>query len=301
MSKMEAVVRFLDYIRFEKRFSPHTLEAYENDLGQFAAFLAQTYGELPLEALTHFHIRSWMSALVQEGLQASSIRRKLSALKSFFKYMRREGLLAQSPMTAVRLPKTGKRLPVIVPEKALNQLLDAVGLAGGFPAVRDQLALELLYQTGVRRAELLQLETAHIDLAYARMRVLGKGGKERVLPLGEQLLARIGAYLELRAQTFPDLPLKELLLTDKGRPMSAGYLYHLVRKHLAGVPALEKRSPHVLRHSFATHLLDSGADLNAIKALLGHANLAATQVYTHHNLERLRAIYDRAHPKAKRK
>ncbi len=298
---MEAIVRFLDYIRFEKRFSPHTLEAYENDLGQFAAFLTQTYGEVLLEDLTHFHIRSWMSALVQEGLRASSIRRKLSALKSFFKYMRREGLLSHSPMIAVRLPKTGKRLPVTVPEKALNQVVDAAGLAGDFPAVRDQLALELLYQTGVRRAELLQIETAHIDLAYARMRVLGKGKKERILPLGEQLLGRIAAYLELRAQTFPDLSPDQLLLTDKGKPMSAGYLYHLVRKHLASVPALEKRSPHVLRHSFATHLLDAGADLNAIKALLGHANLAATQVYTHHNLERLRAIYDQAHPKAKRK
>jgi integrase/recombinase XerC len=298
---MEAIVRFLDYIRFEKRFSPHTLEAYENDLGQFAAFLTQVYGEVPLEALTHFHVRSWMSALVQEGLRASSIRRKLSALKSFFKYMRREGLLAHSPMTAVRLPKTGKRLPVAVPEKALNQLIDAAGLAGGFPAVRDQLALELLYQTGVRRAELLQLETAHIDLVSARMRVLGKGKKERILPLGEQLLGRITTYLELRTQTFPELPLEKLLLTDKGKPMSAGYLYCLVRTHLSGVPALEKRSPHVLRHSFATHLLDAGADLNAIKALLGHANLAATQVYTQHNLERLRTVYDQAHPKAKRK
>lgn len=293
------VEEFLKYIQYEKRFSPHTLAAYTVDLAQFTEYLSTIYGAVPPSEVTHFHIRSWMAVLVQDGLSARSVRRKISALKSYFRFLRKKGLVNHNPLGAISTPKTGKQLPVVAPKLELNAQLDRAGsMAVSFSEMRDQVALELLYQTGMRRSELVQLKCAQLDLDQLLIRVIGKSAKERLVPISHVLADKIAAYLSVRAQTFGAGCSDILLLTDRGLPIYPKYLYQLVRRFLSGIPGLEKRSPHILRHSFATHLIEAGADLNAIKALLGHANLAATQIYTHHNLEHLRAVYQQAHPKA---
>ncbi|MBP9075323.1 MAG: tyrosine-type recombinase/integrase [Haliscomenobacter sp.] len=291
--------RFLQYLHYEKRFSPHTAAAYRNDLEQFRQFLQTTYGVLEMQELSPFHVRSWVVELVREGLTPNSIRRKVSALKSYFRFLRRQGQVQHNPLQALHTPKTGKRLPSVVPEKEMLSLLAQTRQGSDFSSLRDSLALELLYGTGMRRAELIQLSPSSADLDQLQLRVLGKGNKERLIPISASLGQLIARYVRVRAQAFPDAGDGALLLTDKGQPMYPKFLYHLVRRYLTSIPAAEQRSPHVLRHSFATHLADHGADLNAIKTLLGHANLAATQIYTHHTMERLRAIYQQAHPKAK--
>lgn len=293
--------RFLQHLQYEKRFSPHTIEAYRRDLEQFLEFLRLQYEGLPLEDLEHFHIRSWVVGLVGTGLKPTSIRRKVSAVKSFFRYLHRQGEIEKNPMHYLFAPKVGKRLPVVAPEEDLLRLLGVSRSAEApdFFQLRDALVLELLYRTGMRRAELAQLTCRQTDLEKMEIKVLGKGSKERVIPMSTALAAMIGDYMDLRAQTFPQAGSDALLLTDRGQPLYAKWIYNLVRDQLGGIPGLEKRSPHVLRHSFATHLADHGADLNAIKTLLGHANLTATEIYTHHTMERLRRIYQQAHPKAK--
>ncbi len=293
------VEEFLKYIQYEKRFSPHTLSAYTVDLAQFTEYLSAMYGAVSPAEVTHFHIRSWMAVLVQDGLSATSVRRKISALKSYFRFLRKKGLINHNPLAAISTPKTGKKLPVVAPKRELNAQLDQAGsVAVTFSEMRDQVALELLYQTGMRRSELVQLKCTQLDLERLLIRVIGKAAKERLIPISHALADKIAAYTALRSQTFGAESSDILLLTDKGLPMYPKYLYALVRRFLSRIPGLEKRSPHILRHSFATHLIEAGADLNAIKALLGHANLAATQIYTHHNLEHLRAVYQQAHPKA---
>ena len=293
--------RFLQHLQFEKRFSEHTLTAYRKDLGQFADYLALQYPELKVEDLEHFHIRSWVVELVGKGLKPSSIRRKVSSLKSYFGYLRRSGEITRNPLEYLFSPRIGKRLPIVAPERELLQVLQAnSSRAEGFSELRDALVMELFYQTGMRRAELIQLAFAQTDLDRQELRVMGKGGKERIIPISSSLAALIAKYVEARSQAFPSSIYPELLLTDKGEPLYPKWVYRLVHAQLGAVPGLEKRSPHILRHSFATHLADHGADLNAVKTLLGHANLAATEIYTHHTLNRLKHIYDQAHPNAKK-
>lgn len=294
------IEEFLRYIQFEKRFSPHTQQAYAADLEQFRAYIQHTYPDVAFPDLTHFHIRAWMVFLVQEGIAANSIRRKVSTLKSFVRFLRREGLIAHNPMTAITTPKVPKRLPVVVPAKKMNELLNTHGLDESFEAIRDRVAVELLYQTGLRRAELIALTDAQVDLNSFTIRVLGKGNKERLIPISRSLVPLLIRYRDMRAGSFPDKQAASFMVTDKGQEMYPGYVYKLVQRFLASVPGMKKRSPHVLRHSFATHLLEAGADINAIKDLLGHTNLAATQIYTQHNLEKLRQVYGQAHPKGGR-
>ena len=299
-NKME-IERFIQHLQFEKRFSEHTLAAYRNDLGQFGDYLALQYPELKEPDLEHFHIRSWVVELVGMGLKPTSIRRKVSTLKSYFGYLRRSGQIVRNPLEYLFSPRIGKRLPIVAPERELLQVLQAgTDRAEGFSAVRDALVMELFYQTGMRRAELIQLKCAQTDLERQELRVLGKGGKERIVPISNNLAELIAKYLEERSRTFPSSICPELLLTDRGEPLYPKWVYRLVHTQLAAVPGLGKRSPHVLRHSFATHLADHGADLNAVKTLLGHANLSATEIYTHHTLNRLKHIYDQAHPNAKK-
>ncbi|MEZ4963091.1 MAG: tyrosine-type recombinase/integrase [Saprospiraceae bacterium] len=291
--------RFFQYLQYEKRFSPHTLIAYKKDLGQFFDFLDQTYEITEPAEISHTHIRSWIVDLMEKGNVARSINRKLSCLKSFFKFLRKHGEIKANPMLKVVPPKTGKRLPVFVNEKNMSLLFEQVDFGEGFPAVRDRLVLEMLYCTGMRRSELAGVKVADVDLSTFQVKVFGKRQKERLIPVARHLVSLIEKYLAERRAAFPDNGGTILLLNNKGEAISTSSVYTIVKRYLSFVTTVEQRSPHVLRHSFATHLSNNGADLNAIKELLGHSSLAATQVYTHNSIEQLKKSYQQAHPKAK--
>jgi integrase/recombinase XerC len=288
---------FSNYLQYEKRFSAHTVQAYLSDLDQFQQFLLAHYQNEEPRNLRGSHVRSWVAALMGEGLSPVSIRRKISTLKTYFRFLLREGQIERSPMQQVSLPKTGERLPSVVSEKAMSRLLDDQTWPEDYQAQRDRLILELLYHTGIRQGELLTLRLADVDLYQSRLHIKGKGGKERLVPFGKSLVTCLQAYLAQRNAQFPNGAADTLFLSDKGKPMYAVMLNRIVKRYLASAGPLEKRSPHVLRHSFATHLSEHGADLNAIKELLGHNSLAATQIYTHNSVERLKEIYRQAHPK----
>jgi integrase/recombinase XerC len=291
---------FVQYLELEKRYSPHTITAYRADLEQFGEFARQMYGVEEIASVSHLYVRAWVVQLIQSGVKARSINRKLSSLKTFFKFLKRSGKVEQSPMTRVVAPKVGKRLPVYVQEQDLDALFKRIPFNESFEGTRDFLILELLYTAGLRRSELIGLKNENLDLVSRQLRVKGKGGKERLIPLMDRVVEDIMIYRRWRTEQFPDAGVPELLLTDKGRPLYPKFVYNLVKRYLSIVTTLEKKSPHVLRHSFATHLSEHGADLNAIKELLGHSSLAATQVYTHNSIERLKNVYRQAHPKAGR-
>lgn len=290
---------FLQYLEFEKRFSPNTILAYRKDLEQFLRFIEHEFDIVNLVEAQHTHIRSWMVELLALDVSPRSIRRKLSTLKTYFKFLLLRNHLTHNPMLKVTAPKVGKRLPVYVQIGALEELLENVTFSDDFRGTRDRMIIELLYNTGMRRAELIGLKLADIDFQRARLKVLGKGNKERLIPFGPNLAKNLQEYLQIRETTFPDNDSNALFLTEKGKDLYPKLVYNIVKKYLSVVTTVEQRSPHVLRHSFATHLTENGADLNAVKALLGHSSLAATQIYTHNSIERLRQIYQKAHPKAK--
>lgn len=290
---------FLRYIEHEKRLSPHTLLAYKKDLEQFFSYLENIYSLTSERDVRHVHIRSWIVHLMQEGLASRSTNRKLSTLKSYFKFLKKRGHLELNPMAKVIAPKMGKRLPVFVNQQHLKLLFEEVDFGEGYSASRNKLIVELLYSSGMRRSELINLKIANIDFSNSYFKVLGKGNKERLIPFSRYLMNLLKAFIDIRNQAFPNNKCKELFLTDKGKKLYPKLVYNLVNKYLSLVTTLEQRSPHVLRHSFATHLSDNGADLNAIKELLGHSNLSATQIYTHNSIEKLKEVYQQAHPKAK--
>lgn len=294
-----SLASFLSYLQHERRYSVHTVLAYEADIQQLATFCNETYGlASPVEA-RHFHIRAWVVHLLSNGVSARSVNRKLSSLKSYYKFLLRRQAIAVNPMLKVTGPKTGKKLPVFIQEQHMEQLLAGKSFGTDFVGMRDKLLIELLYHTGIRRSECLGLQWQDVDPYKRTIRVLGKGNKTRFIPLGEALMELLRQYWSLRNETFPESG-THLFLTEKGQKLYPKALYLIVKKYLSTVSQAEKRSPHVLRHSFATHLTDHGADLNAVKSLLGHSSLAATQVYTHTTLERLRQVYESAHPKARR-
>ncbi len=291
---------YLQYLEFEKRFSPHTLIAYRSDLGQLSEFLVCTFDIHKPQDITGLHLRSWMVDLLSRDCASRSVHRKISAVKSWFRFLRKRGEVAHSPATQLVMPKSGKRLPVVLEQNDLDTLFHRVEFGEDFAGQRDKTALELLYQAGLRRSELIGLMLSDIDWTQRYLRVFGKGRKERLIPFGKALEDSLRRYLLSRTQAFPRSDCAHLLLNNGGQVMTDKQVYHLVRHWLSAVTTMEQRSPHVLRHSFATHLSDNGADLNAIKALLGHSSLAATQVYMHNSIERLRQVYLQAHPKAKK-
>lgn len=287
---------FLSYLKAEKRYSPHTITAYKGDLEQFFAFLDVQYELKNVLHVKHIHVRSWIVHMMENEVKSRSINRKISTLKSFFNFLKRRGKIRKNPMSKVISPKIPSRLPVFIPEKILIHSLKDDFLIEDFSLRRDLLVLELLYQTGMRRSELIELRTQDIDQKKQRIKVLGKGAKERLIPVGNALIGKIEKYMDFRSLEFED-PSEFLLLTNKGKKMYPKFVYLIVHKYLSGISTMEKRSPHVLRHSFATHLASNGAELNAIKELLGHANLSATQIYTHNSIEKLKRIYRNSHPK----
>ncbi|GMV78389.1 MAG: tyrosine recombinase XerC [Chitinophagaceae bacterium] len=291
------IQQFLNYLKFEKRYSLHTLTAYQTDIEQFFTFINSTYENPDLKSINAMMIRSWLAGLkAEENLSAKSLNRKISSLKSFFKYHLKNNHIAQTPMTTVVAPKINKRLPVFVKVNNIETLLEHVEFPNNWKGKTEKLVLQLLYNTGIRLNELIQLKELHIDTHYQQIKVLGKGNKERIIPISSELLNHIKFYIESKPNELKHLP--NLLVTEKGKPLQPRTVYGFVKQYLSLVTTIQKRSPHILRHSFATHLMNNGADLNAVKELLGHSSLAATQVYTHNTIEQLKDVYKKAHPKA---
>ena len=287
---------FLNYLRFEKRYSKHTLRSYHDDLLQFTAYLDKHYGEIPLHDISSASIRSWLASLKDQKLSAKSINRKISSLKSFFKYSLRTGVLKKTPMTNISSPKIPKRLPAYVEEKDISQLLRDIDFGTDWKGATDKLIVSIFYNTGMRLSELINLKEDHINVSSGTLKVLGKGNKERIIPVSRLLLDQIVGYLENKRNR-ENADSTYLLVNEKGRKLYEKYVYLTVKKYLSQVTTIDKKSPHILRHTFATHLTNNGADLNSIKELLGHASLAATQIYTHNSIEKLKEAHRKAHPK----
>jgi integrase/recombinase XerC len=292
------IEEFLKYIKHEKRYSPHTCESYENDLNQFSAYIEETF-EMDIVEASHAEVRDYMIFLMESGMAKRSVGRKLSSLRSFYKYLLREEKIASSPMTLIKAPAIPRRLPVFIDEHKMDDLLDSDKyFNAGFSSVRDKVIIETLFGTGMRLSELLKLEDKDLDVYNSVLHVLGKGNKERIIPITKQLVNQIEAYIKLKVEQNFDNKTHRLFVTDKGKDVSKGFVYKTVKVYLGYITTQDKKSPHVLRHSYATSMLNRGADLNDIKELLGHSSLAATQVYTHNTIEKLKLIYKQAHPKA---
>lgn len=291
------IERFIQYLQFEKRFSPHTVIAYRQDLYQFKEFLACE--ELEVMTISHREVRNWMLALMEQGSEAKTVNRKLSVLRSFYKFLQREELIQSNPMIHIKTPKIPKRLPVVMDEQKMDTLLDShLSFSDNFSGKRDRLILELLYGTGIRLSELVSLKGQDVNLYEQHIKVLGKRNKERVIPVGAPLIKLIKDYIKEKLSQNFDNKASSLIVTNEGNDAYPQFIYRIVKSSLSKISTQEKKSPHVLRHSFATALLNKGADLNAIKELLGHSSLAATQIYTHNSVEKLKSIYKQAHPKA---
>ena len=289
---------FLQYLELEKRYSPHTITAYRHDLAQLEVFLQESWQISDWTLVTHHQIRSWMASLLEAGCSARTIRRKISSVQAFYQYSRQRDWVAHNPVAKIHSPKIGKQLPATVSAPEMARLFAQLPDDSSFSACRDQLVLEILYGTGIRRSELTALRNEDVDTARQRLKIRGKGSKERLTPFGPSVAAACQRYLHARQEAFPDYRGEALLLTNQGKPIYDKWVYLLVNRQLTGVTTAEKKSPHVLRHAFATHLSENGADLNAIKTLLGHASLAATQIYTHNSIDQLKRVYQQAHPKA---
>ncbi|HTB99760.1 MAG TPA: tyrosine-type recombinase/integrase [Ferruginibacter sp.] len=297
-NNQEIIQPFLDYLKFQKRYSQHTIISYENDLISFFDFIEIQFGSMPLADINTSFVRSWLASLKENKISSKSINRKISALKSFFKYQLKNGLLLVSPMGAIISPKVSKRLPQFVAEKDINDLFAYMEFPDTWDGKTDKLLLQILYNTGMRRAELVGLKESQIDKGNSSIKVLGKGNKERVLPVSTELINSLLEYMSAKRVLFEEFDSTVVLVNKKGRQLDPKQVYNVVKKYLSEVTTIDKKSPHILRHSFATHLMNNGADLNAVKELLGHSSLAATQIYTHNTIEKLKDVYKKAHPKA---
>lgn len=296
MVLQEAIDQFLKYVQFEKKQSGHSILAYQTDLLQLQDYLRVSYQVNALHEFNHLQIRSWIAHLMSQGIGARSISRKISSLKSFYKFLLKQEWVNQNPMLKIQLPKVSKKLPVFVEEKAMEKMLDHKEEPEGFEAMRDYLILQMYYGTGMRQSELIGLKITDVDFYKTQVKVLGKRNKERIIPLTAEICALLNQYLEVRKQE--GIQSESLFVNAQGKPLYPKLIYRLVHNRLSEFTTIQKRSPHVLRHTFATHMLNNGADLNAIKELLGHANLAATQVYTHNSIERLKEVYKNKHPRS---
>ena len=287
------VSHFLNFLTKEKRYSQHTIKCYKNDLLEFSNY-SHKHFDLSIDLVTHRIVRSWLAKMMEDGYKPRSIHRKSSALKSFYKFLMVKGIVHKSPMDLVILPKLDKNLPKFVEEKSLELLLEELEFSDDFEGKRDKLILDVFYQTGIRQSELIELTLKDISFSQNQIKVLGKRNKERIIPISPKLFETINSYMSYRNSATHE----NLFLTMSGKKLYPKLVYNIVHKHLSKVTTLYQRSPHVLRHSFATHMLNNGAELNSIKELLGHVNLSATQIYTHTSIEKIKSIYKQAHPRA---
>ncbi|HBX89233.1 MAG TPA: integrase [Marinilabiliaceae bacterium] len=294
---MHYIESFSKYLKSEKRCSKHTVIAYENDVKNFLDFLGGSEIER-VAAVKPKIVRNWIVSLSDSGMSASTIHRKISALRTFYKHLQIEGLVDYNPAHAVNLPKIPRRLPVFVQEQAMDMLLDKVEFGTDYEGIRNKLIIELFYGTGMRLSELVGLRSSDIDLKSRLVKVRGKRDKERLIPLTNEAILLLSTYNKVRLQFFENNDSPWLFLTAKGEQVYHKLVYRIVNSSLSMVSTMKKKSPHILRHTYATVLLNRGADLSAIKELLGHSNLNATQVYTHTTFEQLNTIYKQAHPRA---
>jgi len=287
---------FFNYIEYQKRYSSHTITSYKNDLHQFEKYLGDSYDEC-LETATYPMIRSWVVHLIENTYHITSIHRKISCVKAFYNYLHKQNKIQGNPARNIQLPKSPKKLPVFLTEQQTDRLLDKMTFPDTFEGVRDKVIIELFYSTGIRVSELVNLKEEDIDESAQLIKVSGKRKKQRIIPVSDRLLRIIKNYQNEKNNLFENT-FSLLFVTIKGKKAYTKLIYRIVNKYLKQVSTAEKRSPHVLRHTFATHMLNNGADINAIKELLGHASLSATQVYTHNTVDRIKSIYKHAHPRA---
>ncbi len=298
LSPEQNIRSFLDYLKFQKRYSQHTIISYQNDLSGFFNYLRTHFDESLLNNVKPAFIRTWLAQLKSEGISSKTINRKISSLKSFFKYQLKQGLIEVSPVTTIISPKVGKRLPQFVEKKDIDTLFEHVEFPDNWTGRTDRLLLQILYNTGIRQAELIGLKESQVDRINCAIKVLGKGSKERIIPVSTSLMQEMNTYIEEKKKQFLEKEAVILLVNEKGKKLYPKYVYNVAKKYLTLVTTISKKSPHIFRHTFATHLTNNGADLNAVKELLGHSSLAATQIYTHNTIEKLKDVYKNAHPKA---
>ncbi|QYH39959.1 tyrosine-type recombinase/integrase [Algoriphagus sp. NBT04N3] len=290
---------FVNYLEYEKRSSPHTVEAYERDLRQFEDFVKLSFELNQISEASHSEIRAWVINLVEQGLSSTSVNRKIATLRSYYKFLLRTEVITQDPTYKLKSLKNPKKLPEFVQENSIASVLEESVYDSGFEGQRDRMVMEFLYLTGVRLSELIGLKWEDIHLGQEQVKVLGKRKKERIIPITKGLKQNILSYQKVFEERFPKAGQSHyFIVSNSGSKSYPMMIYRIVRKYLDRFAQTSKRSPHILRHTFATHLLNKGADLNAVKDLLGHANLAATQVYTHNSMEKLKAVFEQAHPKA---
>src|SRR5690554_64948 len=286
---------FLIYLEKERRYSVHTITAYRNDLSQLAIYLETNFELLDVQLADSQMLRSWLVSLMEDGLSTTSINRKISAVKSLYIFLLKKGSIKAVPTAKIISPKQKKSLPKFVNLKEMNSLLDDFSFDNDFSGQRDLIMLEILYGTGLRLSELIGLKESDFDQYKKTFKVLGKRNKERIVPLGDSISQQLETYLLLKQQSFSS---PQILLTDKGKKLYPKFVYRRVNYYLSGITSSKHKSPYVLRHTFATHMLNNGADLNTIKEILGHSSLSATQVYTHNTIEKLKNVYKQAHPRA---
>jgi integrase/recombinase XerC len=293
---MLLIQNYLDYLLLEKRYSTHTVKAYKTDLSLFQDYLKEIY-EVSIQKTNHSMIRSWLVEELNNGNSARTVNRKITSLKSFFKFLVKEEVIKVNPTLKISSSKTSKKLPQFVGVDDMNKLLDKLKFNEDFSGYRDKLIIEIFYSTGIRLSELIKIKVTDCDSVKKQIKVLGKRNKERIIPLTKELIKSIENYMILRNQVRA-VDRSYLLLTDSGKKLNSSLVYRKVNNLLKDVTTLDKRSPHILRHTFATHMLNNGADLNVIKELLGHASLSATEVYTHNSIDKLKQIFNNAHPRA---
>jgi integrase/recombinase XerC len=289
---------FIDYLRFEKRYAQHTITSYESDLRFFFEFMIAQYELTDVREAQASMIRGWLAQMKEDGQSAKSINRRISAIKSFYRFLQRKEIVSANPAAMLVAPKISKRLPVYVEIKDLETLFKYIEFPDNYTGRLERLVFALFYATGMRLSELTGLKISQLDFSKNALKILGKGNKERVVPMTAELKKLLQEYMSERAQSFRDSSSEHALMNEKGKPLHPRYVQTVVNKYLSLVTTVDKKSPHVLRHSFATHLMNNGAELNAVKELLGHSSLAATQIYTHNTIEKLKDIHARAHPKS---